>query len=83
MPGKFGGRAPGKILDKGYALARKVTNLGEEFPKPEHGGLCQLGLEIAVKRRAAKNCHDPRLSPPWFESLGRDRYQVYCGAFTV
>jgi hypothetical protein len=44
----------------GYALAGKVTHLGEEFPKPEHGG-----------------------DPPWFESLGRDRYPVYCGAFTV
>jgi hypothetical protein len=49
MPGNLGEGHRAKSLT-GYALARKVTNLGEEFPKPEHGGLCQLGLEIAVKK---------------------------------
>jgi hypothetical protein len=49
MPGNLGEGHRAKSLI-GYALARKVTNLGEEFPKPEPGGLCQLGLEIAVKK---------------------------------
>jgi len=36
----------------GYALAPTVTHLGEKFPKPEPGGLGQLGLESAVKKKA-------------------------------
>src|SRR6267143_6588636 len=44
--GKGTGQNPGQVT-----LSReKVNNRGEEFPKPEHGGLCQLGLEIAVKK---------------------------------
>src|SRR5260370_27837433 len=43
MPGKLGGRAPGKILDRLRFPAKSCqSDLGDEFPKPEHGGLCQL-----------------------------------------
>jgi hypothetical protein len=57
----------------GYAFPRKVANLGDEFPKPEHGGLCQLSQAI----------RHPRSNPVCFKSLVRDRYQFDCGAFTV
>src|SRR5207245_11323593 len=49
----------------GYALTRKVSHQGEEFPNPEHGGLCQLGLEIAAKKggqpRDAATCDEVQL----------------------
>src|SRR6266853_3576156 len=49
----------------GYALTRKVSHRGEEFPKPEHGGLCQVGLEIAAKKggqpRNAATCDEVQL----------------------
>src|SRR6267143_7254484 len=49
MPGKLGEGHRAKSLI-GYALARKVIPVGEKFPKPEHGGLCQLDLKIAVRK---------------------------------
>src|SRR5216684_6518183 len=74
MPGKLGGRAPGKILDRLRFPAKSCqSDLGDEFPKPEHGGGAS----------SAKQCHHPRSTPVCFKSLVRDRYQFDCGAFTV
>jgi len=83
MPGKRGkgtGQNPGQVT----LWREKINNRGEKFPKPEHGGLCQLGLEIAVKKggqpRNATTRDGVHLgSNHW----ARDRYQFYGGAFTV
>jgi hypothetical protein len=82
MPGK-GGRAPGKILDRLRSGAKKLTIEAKNFQNPNTAAYASSAWKSPSKKAGSQELPRPAMESPWFESLGRDRYQVYGGAFTV
>ncbi len=81
-PEKLGEGHRAKSLT-GYAFARKVTNLGDEFPKPEHGGLPARPGNRHQKGLGSQEVPPPAINSSLLRIPCARPHQVYCGAFTV